>query len=118
MSKHPQISKSKTLEVPIIITSPTNDTNYDMLEYQQSSTQPTRFKLDKALSLDSHRMSYQNSLDSSSCSINNSLNSNEFLSNNSINQFQFCNQNFLSPPPIVNTDVSDNMSAAFKNNQN
>jgi hypothetical protein len=118
MSKHPQISKSKTLEVPIIITSPTNDPNHDTFEYQQSPTTPNRFKLDKALSLDSHKMSYQNSLDSSSCSINNSLNSTESLSNNSIHQFQFFHQKFLTPPPIINSETTENMSAVFKTNQN
>ena len=122
MSKHPQIAKSKTLDVPIIITSPTHEQN-DGINHSGEILLPTntnKYKLDKALSLDSHcaHNQSQNSLSSSMSSMNNSANS-ESSSNNSIHQFQFYRQQFLTPPPVVyfNTNNVENINADFKINQ-
>lgn len=127
MSKHPVISKSKTLDVPIIITSPTIDQHHETSGPCEHLVPPSHFtknhKLDKALSLDSHSLEYPHSLSSTSSSINTSLNSTESTSNNSIHQFQFYRQQFLTPPPVVSyssssssSDISENINADFKLN--
>lgn len=119
MSKYPQIAKSKTLDVPIIITSPTheaNDGNHTSEILLPTNT--NKYKLDKALSLDSHcdQKQNQNSVSSSMSSMNNTS---ENSSNNSIHQFQFYRQQFLTPPPAVyfNTNNVENINADFKINQ-
>ena len=105
MSKHP-LRTSKTLDIPIIITSSINDsndstnlfgnnsTNNRVLESNEHVIQNSKFKLDKALSLDSHCLEYQNSLSSTSSSINTSIASTS-SSNGSIHR-----QQYLVPPPV------------------
>ena len=80
MSKHHAIiCKSKTLDVPIIITSTTSEPiecNFgaqitslaNSNELSIKSINGNKFKLDKGLSLDSHCLKSQNSLSSSSTS--------------------------------------------------
>ena len=104
MSKHP-LRTSKTLDIPIIITSSINEsndssnlfgnsTNNRVLESNEHVVQNSKFKLDKALSLDSHCLEYQNSLSSTSSSINTSIAS-ASSSNGSIHR-----QQYLVPPPV------------------
>ena len=76
MSKHHIICKSKTLDVPIIVTSTISDSNDSNMHenhiemHRQTDNlnglaNPNKFKLDKGLSLDSH---YLNNMSSSSSS--------------------------------------------------
>lgn len=119
MSKHPTISKSKTLDVPIIITSAITEPKN---EPPQPILSPTKYKLDKAYSLDSQYSSHQSSFSSI-----NSVSINDSCSNNSINQFQYYRQQFLTPPPAIsfanninNNNSPSNMekiNADFKSNQ-
>lgn len=114
MSKHHVILKSKTLDVPIIITSSISDENQFSFS-EAPSTEPisqiqpvsAKFKLDKGFSLDSHYLKSQNSLSSSSTSNDMTSSSNSMSSStNSLQQqhftnFQFHNQQYLQPPPAV-----------------
>ena len=136
MSKHHFICKSKTLDVPIIITSQNWDSNDTTLndsennnllsktrlnDHEQSnpliSQITNKFKLDQGLSLDSHYLKSQNSSSSSSASNGFSSSSNSMsYSNNSIQKFQYVDQNFLVPPPTVNLSLSQsyNINADFE----
>ena len=128
MSKHHAICKSKTLDVPIIITSSTDPiectfgANITCLanssEVSIKTTNGNKFKLDKGLSLDSHCLKNQNSLSSSSTSNEMTSSSNSISSsNNSIlhHNFQFHNQQYLSPPSTVNSSAqSFNINADYE----
>lgn len=117
MSKHHVILKSKTLDVPIIITSSTTEENQFSFNEVPSNdpvtslTNSNKFKLDKGFSLDSHYLKSQNSLSSSSTSNDLTSSSNSISSSNSslqqqFQQFQFYNQQYLQPPPSVNLSNS------------
>lgn len=134
MSKHHIICKSKTLDVPIIITS-TIDSNENSFCFNEVNTnEPSsiqtkpfgqispgggnKFKLDKGFSLDSHYLQSQNSLSSSST--NNDINSSSNSISSSTNSiqthnFQFQHQQFLTPPPAVNINsaICYNINADF-----
>ena len=127
MSKHHVMCKSKTLDVPIIITSSIDIVNDYSCENEDvdnglqqnaiatsNNTNNGKYKLDKGLSLDSHCLKTQNSL--SSNSTNNDLtassSTNSVSSSTSSNlKLQFQNQKFLSPPASVKT--SYNINADF-----
>ena len=128
MSKHHIICKSKTLDVPIIITSSTTDpiectfgsniaTVNNSSELSNKPTNANKFKLDKGLSLDSHCLKSQNSLSSSSNSNGMTSSSNSISSSNNsiLHNFQFHNQQYLSPPSTVNSSAqSFNINADYE----
>lgn len=129
MSKHHVICKSKTLDVPIIITSSTSDpvectfgANIASLanasEVSIKTINGNKFKLDKGLSLDSHCLKNQNSLSSSSTNNEMTSSSNSISSSNSSilhQNFQFHNQQYLSPPSTVNSSAqSFNINADYE----
>ena len=128
MSKHHIICKSKTLDVPIIITSTTSDpiecnfgSNLTSInntnELSAKLINGNKFKLDKGLSLDSHCLQSQNSLSSLTSNDLNSSSNSISSSNNSIQQhnFQFQNQQYLSPPSTVNSSAqSFNINADYE----
>ena len=132
MSKHHvTVGRSKTLDVPIIITSTTSDpiecnfganltsVNNSNNELSTKTMNLNKFKLDKGLSLDSHYLKSQNSLSSSSTSneMNDSSSNSISSSNNSIinNNFQFQNQQYLSPPSSISSSSRQfNINADFE----
>lgn len=131
MSKHHVICKSKTLDVPIIITSsiqsggmtgtvelpsPTssvglnnnsNSSNHPVFIENNSPNQIVKYKLDKGYSLDSKYLlnNHQGSLSSSST--NNDMTS----STNSISS-STSNKHFLSPPPSIDLIPTSIFNAA------
>lgn len=124
MSKHHVILKSKTLDIPIIITSSISEENH----YRENSSSDEQFpykinqkyKLDKGYSLDSHHFKNQNCLSSSSigqqvCSVSNSVSSSEASLPNQLNGFQSQSQKYLQPPPMINlsTLANSNINADF-----
>ena len=116
MSKHPTISKSKNLDVPIIITSTIDSKNDTIKNESPQPLSPNKYKLDKAYSLDSHHSSYQSSFSSINlASMNTSIANSDSSSNSSINQFQYYRQQFLTPPPPINYNNNiENINADFK----
>ncbi|CAF0857353.1 unnamed protein product [Brachionus calyciflorus] len=128
MSKHHVILKSKTLDVPIIITSSISDEsqfNFSESNDQLTHIVGTKYKLDKGFSLDSHYLHSQNSLSSSSTSNDLTSTPNSVSSSNSSLQsqlntsFQFHNQKYLQPPPVVNLTTltsANNINADFEVN--
>lgn len=137
MSKHHIICKSKTLDVPIIITSTISDSSFspsaDTGSYFHENggskfleNEPplgvilngsgSKFKLDKGFSLDSHYMKSQNSLSSSSTNNDNASSFSSISSStNSSSSFQFQNQHYLVPPPVINMSSNQtcNINADF-----
>ncbi|RNA17187.1 hypothetical protein BpHYR1_019234 [Brachionus plicatilis] len=124
MSKHHVILKSKTLDVPIIITSSMTEENH-YLETASNNDQfshlvNSKFKLDKGFSLDSHYLNNQKSMSSSITSnelnsVPNSISSSESSLQCQLNNFQFHNQQFLQPPPLINPSsfTNPNINADF-----
>lgn len=116
MSKHHVILKSKTLDVPIIITSSNSEENH----YRENSNSDEQFqylvnqkyKLDKGYSLDSHHFNNQNSLSTSIgnevCSISSSVSSSETSLQNQLNGSQSHSQQYLQPPPMINKSILTN----------
>jgi hypothetical protein len=118
MSKHHIICKSKTLDVPIIVTSTisdsndTHDSHTENLRLNENTNGlaiSNKFKLDKGLSLDSH---YLGSMSSSSSSSTNNINSSSTSLTSSTNSIR---QQFLTPPPIINFNSNKvyNINADF-----
>ncbi len=126
MSKHHAICKSKTLDVPIIITSTTSEPiecNFgaqitslaNSNELSIKSINGNKFKLDKGLSLDSHCLKSQNSLSSSSTSNGMTSCSNSICSSNNSILHQNKSSQYLSPPSTVNSSAqSFNINADYE----
>lgn len=112
MAKHHLICKSKTLDVPIIVTSPTNDNSNlaDLIDptttTSTQTTTPNKFKLDKGLSLDSHCM---NSLSSSASSSVTNMTSSSSVSSSTSS----IRQQFLQPPSVLSLSKAYNIAADF-----
>lgn len=114
MSKHHVICKSKTLDVPIIVTSTIGDSNDNNLEHSLTTGNgligSNKFKLDKGLSLDSHCLnSLSSSASSSTTNMTSSSSTSISSSSNSIRQ------QFLTPPSIINLNSNKtyNINADF-----
>lgn len=115
MSKHHVICKSKTLDVPIIVTSTIGDSNDNDLDHclvatGNGSIGSNKFKLDKGLSLDSHCLnSLSSSASSSTTNMTSSSSTSISSSSNSIRQ------QFLTPPSIINLNSNKtyNINADF-----
>jgi hypothetical protein len=137
-NKHHAICKSKTLDVPIIITNDydVSSSNSEITNTQSqnntssttaaanqmplsgvftinSQQSPPAFtnKFQKGYSLDSQHLSSQNSLSSSSNSISSSNNSIQNV--NSGNQFHHQHRQYLQPPSSLNSSQAQNINADF-----
>ena len=134
-TKHHVICKSKTLDVPIIITNDydtaANNTNSNNVDSPTSppsnqnsmvpnattitATLPSSVansnKFQKGYSLDSHALYNQNSLSSSSSLINDLTSSSNSISSSS-NSIQ--HRQFLLPPSSLNSSQAQNINADFE----